>query len=183
MKPPNIHTKNCIIKIPDISHTSLLCDFYSSNKDNFKAWEPERNVEFYTLDYWQSQIQLSNHLFKQKQAVKMIALNKDECQIIGTCNFSNIVFGCFLACHLGYAIDKSFEGKGFMYEIINAGIKYMHDEFKLHRIMANHITNNHRSEKLLTRLGFEKEGYAKDYLKINGKWQDHILNSLVLPSK
>jgi ribosomal-protein-alanine N-acetyltransferase len=70
-----------------------------------------------------------------------------------------------------------------MYEIIQHGIKYMKEEFGLHRIMANHMISNVRSEKLLMRLGFEKEGLAKSYLKINGKWQDHILNSLILPSK
>lgn len=32
---------------------------------------------------------------------------------------------------------------------------------------------------LLKRLGFVVEGYARDYLMINGLWQDHILTSLV----
>lgn len=45
--------------------------------------------------------------------------------------------------------------------------------------MANYIPSNIRSENVLQKLGFEKEGYAKKYLKINGLWQDHILTSLV----
>lgn len=51
----------------------------------------------------------------------------------------------------------------------------------LHRIMANYQPANTRCEKLLQRLGFEKEGLAKSYLKINGCWADHVLTSLINP--
>jgi len=183
MKRPLLETENCIVKIPDYSDAALLLDFYLKNKTNFESWEPKRNSEYYSLTFCQSQICDAIQLFIDKQAVKMIAITKDNSQIIAVCNFNNIVWGCFCACHLGYAIDKSYEGKGIMYEIIKAGINYMHNDFKMHRIMANHMPNNLRSAKLLNKLGFIKEGYAKDYLKINGKWQDHILNSLILPSK
>jgi len=45
--------------------------------------------------------------------------------------------------------------------------------------MANHLPDNLRSSNTLKKSGFKKEGYAQSYLKINGEWQDHILNSLV----
>ncbi|TND51068.1 30S ribosomal protein S5 alanine N-acetyltransferase, partial [Aeromonas dhakensis] len=35
---------------------------------------------------------------------------------------------------------------------------------------------------LLERLGFEREGYAKEYLMINGRWEDHILTSRLNPA-
>ena len=40
------------------------------------------------------------------------------------------------------------------------------------------VPNNVASKRLLERLGFDEEGYAKDYLRINGRWEDHILFSL-----
>ncbi|EFE23404.1 hypothetical protein EDWATA_01566, partial [Edwardsiella tarda ATCC 23685] len=45
----------------------------------------------------------------------------------------------------------------------------------------NYMPHNQRSGALLQRLGFEKEGYAKNYLLINGKWQDHVLTALTTP--
>ncbi|MCS9217852.1 30S ribosomal protein S5 alanine N-acetyltransferase, partial [Pseudomonas aeruginosa] len=48
-----------------------------------------------------------------------------------------------------------------------------------HRIMASHLPRNARSERLLESLGFEKEGYARAYLKIAGVWEDHVLRALV----
>jgi ribosomal-protein-alanine N-acetyltransferase len=34
---------------------------------------------------------------------------------------------------------------------------------------------------LLTKAGFEGEGQAKGYLKINGVWRDHLLFGMVRP--
>jgi len=48
----------------------------------------------------------------------------------------------------------------------------------IHRIQANYLPINERSGFLLKRLGFVIEGYARDYLFINGKWSDHILTSI-----
>jgi ribosomal-protein-alanine N-acetyltransferase len=48
--------------------------------------------------------------------------------------------------------------------------------------MANYIPCNERSARVLKRLGFEVEGYARDYLFLAGNWQDHVLTSLINPS-
>jgi ribosomal-protein-alanine N-acetyltransferase len=68
-----------------------------------------------------------------------------------------------------------------MFEALQASIAYMFHEQDLHRIMANHVPENVRSAALLQRLGFEREGYAREYLKINGIWRDHVLTALVKP--
>ena len=66
-----------------------------------------------------------------------------------------------------------------MFEMLQAAINYISNEFNLHRIMANYLPSNIRSELLLDRLGFQKEGLAKSYLKIAGAWQDHVLTSKI----
>ena len=48
--------------------------------------------------------------------------------------------------------------------------------------MANYMPNNTRSGTLLERLGFEKEGLARQYLQIAGRWEDHILTSKLNPA-
>ncbi|BBN52682.1 hypothetical protein TRE132_08070 [Pseudomonas chlororaphis subsp. aurantiaca] len=66
-----------------------------------------------------------------------------------------------------------------MHEALQTAIGHMFDELKLHRIMANYIPDNQRSAALLERLGFEREGYARAYLQIAGRWQDHVLTARV----
>ena len=65
-----------------------------------------------------------------------------------------------------------------MHEALERSIRYVFEELTLHRIMSNYMPVNTRSAKVLERLGFEKEGYAKNYLLINDRWEDHILTAL-----
>lgn len=51
----------------------------------------------------------------------------------------------------------------------------------MHRIMAGYMPSNKRSEAVLMKMGFQREGYAKNYLLINGKWEDHNLTALINP--
>ena len=69
-----------------------------------------------------------------------------------------------------------------MSETLIAAIGFVFEELDLHRIMANHLPDNERSARLLARLGFEREGFAKSCLKIDGRWRDHVLTSLLNPS-
>ncbi len=62
-----------------------------------------------------------------------------------------------------------------------ATIDYAFRELRLHRIMANYRPENGRSGRLLERLGFVREGYARDYLFIDGAWRDHVLTSKTNP--
>ncbi len=159
----------------------MVRNYYFENKAHLSLWEPARDYEFHTLEKWQEFISEYEDSFNSGTAVKFIALNKTKTEIIGVCNFSNIVHGVFQACNVGYSVAKKYESQGYMYEILSAAIKYIFEFVGMHRVMANYIPENDRSAAVLNRLGFEKEGYAKSYLKINGKWQDHILTSKINP--
>jgi ribosomal-protein-alanine N-acetyltransferase len=69
-----------------------------------------------------------------------------------------------------------------MSEALTALIAYAFNDLRLHRIMANYMPSNERSARVLQRLGFQVEGYARDYLFLAGRWQDHIMTSLTNPS-
>lgn len=65
-----------------------------------------------------------------------------------------------------------------MTEALQITTEYLFTKMNIHRIMANCMVKNKRSLAVLSRVGFVKEGVAKDYLMINGRWEDHILTSL-----
>jgi ribosomal-protein-alanine N-acetyltransferase len=112
-----------------------------------------------------------------------IIYNVERTEVIGSCHFSNIVYGPFRACHLGFSLSQAHQGQGFMYEALNAAITHVYEQLGLHRIMANYMPSNMRSGALLSRLGFVKEGLAPSYLKIAGRWQDHVLTSKLNPKE
>jgi [ribosomal protein S5]-alanine N-acetyltransferase len=157
--------------------------YYARNQTHLAEWEPVRDEVFYSLAGTVERLQSMWMACQVGSGYSFGMVLKDSGDLIGMCGFSNIVRGAFQACHLGYSIDGKSEGQGLMFEALSGGIAYMFNEVGLHRIMANHLPHNRRSEKLLQRLGFEREGFARSYLMINGAWRDHVLNSLVNPAE
>ncbi|WP_367105416.1 GNAT family N-acetyltransferase [uncultured Psychrobacter sp.] len=156
-----------------------LQEYLLNNKERLIPFEPSRSSEYYELDSIHQRIITAIDDQTQKTALSLIITVKNSNRIIGIINFTGLTFGVFQACCLGFSIDKDFEGQGIMHITLQRAISHMREQYGLHRIMANHLPNNVKSEQLLAKLGFVREGYAKSYLKINGEWQDHILNALV----
>ena len=181
-KTPIIETHRTRLEIIDPRDASLMVRYYLENRDHLSPWEPDRAEMFYTIPYWIHLLSQNCKAYKNGTAIKFSALDKEKTEVIGTCNFSNIVRGAFQACHLGYSVSEKYQGQGYMFEILQAGIGYVFSQVGLHRIMANYIPGNVRSGALLSRLGFEREGLARSYLKIGGKWQDHVLTSKINPA-
>lgn len=170
-------TDRLILRSPVENDTLELKVFDERNSNRLNPWrstEPGGK-----LDY-ASQVMKWKQEFEEGRSIRFLLISREdpEGEIIGFCNFSQIFKGSFQACYLGYQIDGSYEGKGLMSEAIQRALKYMFEEQNLHRIMANYMPSNTRSAKLLQNLGFIIEGMAKDYLLINGKWEDHVLTSL-----
>jgi [ribosomal protein S5]-alanine N-acetyltransferase len=58
---------------------------------------------------------------------------------------------------------------------VRAVIPFAFTTLRLHRLEAACIPTNAASIRLLEKTGFVREGYAREYLCINGIWQDHLL--------
>ena len=58
-------------------------------------------------------------------------------------------------------------------------LPFVFDELRLHRLEAACRPHNEASRLLLEGVGFQQEGYARSYLRINGVWQDHLLFALL----
>jgi ribosomal-protein-alanine N-acetyltransferase len=62
---------------------------------------------------------------------------------------------------------------------VSALIPFAFGALRLHRLEAACIPSNAASVRLLEKTGFRREGYAREYLCINGIWQDHLLYALL----
>jgi ribosomal-protein-alanine N-acetyltransferase len=168
-------TERLVLKVLDGSHAGLVLDYYLRNKSFLEEWEPVQGEEFYTRQYHEEQLDKQLASIENKTSFRSWIFKKeDENRIIGTVGFNNIVRGAFLSCHLGYKLDKDEINRGYMTEAIQKGIDIIFNEFGLHRIEANIMPKNKRSLRVVEKLGFYNEGLAYKYLKINGKWEDHI---------
>lgn len=149
------------------------------NRARFAPYGPMREESDYTHGAVVAQIEKFVRGWQAQTELALVFCAHGEETIAGYVHFDQIYYGVFQACYLGYSIDAAYEGRGFMHEVLTAALDYVHHELGLHRVMANYLPHNHRSAKLLAKLGFVREGYAKSYLKINGKWQDMVLTARV----
>lgn len=177
---PEIRTDRLVLRVPTPDDAPGMTNFVIDNREHFAPWDPKRGEDYYTLEAQRRELAASVERVAAGLALPFALYGRDEPlgPVLGHCRFSNIVRGAFQAAHLGYGLDHRVVGRGLMAEALRAAIGYCFDGINLHRVMANYIPGNVRSANALKRLGFVVEGYARDYLLIAGRWQDHVLTSV-----
>lgn len=180
-----IETTRLMLRLLEPEEAELMVDYVRENREHLAPWEPTRTENFFSLEFWQKELKNRQDEFLAGQSARLVIFFKElpNGPIVGVCNFGEIMRGVFQACFLGYSIHYKYQGRGIMFEALTAAVEFMFDTFKLHRIMANYMPRNERSGRLLKKLGFKVEGYALDYLKINGQWEDHILTAKTAEKK
>lgn len=180
MNTPEIETPRCTLRLLGPHNAELLHAYKTRNQEHLAPWEPHTAQQHGSLaEACDLAAQRAWQGFMDGASVQFIAIERGSQRMLAGCNFTNIVRGPLQACHLGFSVDLQHQGRGLMREVAQAGINYMFQTVGLHRIMANHMPRNTRSEQLLRALGFEREGYARAYLMIAGNWEDMVLNSLI----
>jgi ribosomal-protein-alanine N-acetyltransferase len=114
-------------------------------------------------------------------AYAFLIFKREDNSLIGGMNINQVTRAAAQFASLGYWIDQDHEGKGYMAEAMELTIDYCFKNLRLHRINAACMPHNEKSKKLLLRMGFIEEGFAKEFLQIDGVWQDHILYGLIRP--
>jgi [ribosomal protein S5]-alanine N-acetyltransferase len=110
---------------------------------------------------------------KAKDKLTLLVCLRSDGAIIGSVGLSQIFYGPFCNCYMGYAVGVPYAKQGLMTEGLRLVLKHAFGKLKLHRVEANIQPENKASIALVKRVGFQLEGYSPRYLKIAGRWRDH----------
>ncbi len=180
---PSLNTGRCIIRLAQDADVDAVLAYHVENRAHLADGGPAWPSDYLTQDYWLKQIKQNLEDFHDDKAVRFFLFDRaNPGVVIGVANLNNIVRGAAQYSNLGYSIAADRQGKSIMKEALQSVTSYGFVALNLHRIMANYQPGNQRSGWLLRSLGFTVEGYARDYLLINGKWCDHILTSMLNPN-
>ncbi|ETX09875.1 30S ribosomal protein [Marinomonas ushuaiensis DSM 15871] len=174
---PRIVTERGILKVLNESQAGLLHDYVNQEKAFLTPWEPTRSEGYYSFETCLLRVREMRQDFLEGKGVVLCLLSPNEDKMLGYSNYSNFNRGVCQVCNLGYSLRESEQGKGVMHEMLSAGVEYIQKELNISRIQASYMPRNAKSAAVLERMGFAKEGIAKEYLKINGVWEDHILTA------
>jgi ribosomal-protein-alanine N-acetyltransferase len=178
-----LETKRLYLRILDETYASQVLAFYQNNRQFLEPWEPARNDAFYTLESQRTGLYLDQQALLNGQMVRFWIFSKNtdttESIPIGTVAITNIIRGVFKSCYIGYKLDQRFCGFGFMAEALEGVVRFAFEALRLHRIEANIMPRNQKSIKVIIKAGFNYEGLSKDYLKINGIWENHYRYAII----
>ena len=92
----------------------------------------------------------------------------------GEVNINSIHRGAHQSAYVGFWIDESLAGRGYMPEAVVAVLRFSFEQLDLHRVQISIIPRNTASRRVAEKLALRDEGVAVRYLEINGVWEDHI---------
>jgi [ribosomal protein S5]-alanine N-acetyltransferase len=184
LAPVELVTPHLVATMLPAAAAARQVTYYGKNRRHLSGWEPPRPPGFYTEEFWRWRFAQNRTEFFEDRALRLQLVSRADPNgpVIGQVSFTELVRGSFHSCSLGYSMDEHHQGQGLMREALEHTIPFVFGRMGLHRVAASYMPTNERSGRLLRSLGFVVEGYARDYLFINGAWRDHVLTALVEPS-
>jgi ribosomal-protein-alanine N-acetyltransferase len=182
--PPRLVTDRTVLVIPPLAAAPRVLDYFVRNRARFEPVSPPFPHDFFSVEFFQRGIASAHAEHAEDRSLRLYVFRRDQEDgpVIGAVNFTQFFRLALQRCILGYSVDGAHEGQGLLREALDAAVRYVFEELRFHRIEANYLPTNDRSGKLLRRLGFEVQGYARDYLFIGGAWQDHVMTAKTNPA-
>lgn len=150
----------------------------SRNYDVLKPFEPAWPASCLSPDFFERRIKRLSDDWHNDRTYAFILLTRDKGELIGGLNINNVSRGAANFGSLGYWLDQSYQGQGYMTEAGSSVLDYAFSHLRLSRMNAAILPHNDKSRAMLERLGFAEEGFAKRYIQIDGRRQDHVLFGL-----
>ncbi len=142
-------------------------------------WEPTWPPDDLTRPAFQRRILRHDDERARDEAYSFLIFRAADDALLGGITLGNLRRGVAQCGTLGYWMGENHAGQGFMAKAARALLRHAFVDMRLHRVEAACAPNNERSRRLLERLGFQREGYARAYLLIDGAWQDHLLFAML----
>jgi ribosomal-protein-alanine N-acetyltransferase len=146
-----------------------------ASRDFLTPWEPTWPADDLTRSAFRRRLKRYAEDQRTDQAYAFFIFRRDDEELVGGLTLANIRRGVAQAGSLGYWMGARFARHGYMRAAVRALIPFSFASLRLHRLEAACIPTNIASIGLLETTGFTREGYAREYLCINGMWQDHLL--------
>ena len=154
-------------------------DLREASRDYLAPWEPSWPQDALTRSAFRRRIKGYDREWQQGTGYSFLAFRAADEALLGGVTLTNLRRGVAQSVSLGYWTGEPHSRQGYMTEALHAVLDFSFDDLGLHRVEAACLPANAASKGLLAKTGFREEGYAREYLRINGRWQDHVLFAIV----
>ena len=179
-EPGRLETPRTILQRPQIADFQAWAELRRESADFLRPFEPAWTHDELTRSAFRSRLRRQEADVASGRGLPWFLFDREDPEILlGGLTISNIRRGVAETGTLGYWMGIHHAGKGHMQKAMPALLRFAFDSLRLERVEAATLPHNERSKHLLIKSGFTEEGYARKYLEINGKREDHLLFSIL----
>jgi [ribosomal protein S5]-alanine N-acetyltransferase len=179
---PIIEGDEVVLRTPQITDFEEWAALREASRAFLTPWEPTWPVDDLTRAAFRRRIKRYAEDLRTDTGYAFVIARYSDGALVGGLTLANIRRGVAQAGSLGYWTGLPFVRQGYMTAAVRALVPFAFNSLRLHRLEAACIPSNTGSIKLLEKTGFVREGYAREYLCINGVWQDHLLYGRLIGS-
>jgi len=172
---PTIEGDGVFLRAPQMSDYGEWTTLREASRAFLSPWEPTWPADDLSRGAFRRRLRRYAEDQRSDTSYAFFLFRKNDETLVGGLTLANIRRGVAQAGSLGYWIGEPFARRGLMTGAVQALVPFAFGSLRLHRLEAACIPSNTASIRLLEKTGFVREGYAREYLCINGLWQDHLL--------
>jgi ribosomal-protein-alanine N-acetyltransferase len=172
---PSIEGDGVILRMPQMTDFEEWAALREASRGFLVPWEPTWPDDDLTRGAFRRRLKRYAEDLRTDQGYAFLIIRASDGALVGGLTLANIRRGVAQAGSLGYWMGLPYIRHGYMTAAVRAVIPFAFATLRLHRLEAACIPTNIGSIRLLEKNGFVREGYAREYLCINGIWQDHLL--------
>jgi ribosomal-protein-alanine N-acetyltransferase len=172
---PAIVGDSVLLRVPQLSDYAEWAALRESSREFLTPWEPTWPPDDLTRASFRRRVKRYAEDQRNDLAYPLFVFRKSDNVLVGGLTLANVRRGCAQAGNLGYWMGAAYARQGYMTAAVGVVIPFAFETLRLHRVEAACIPANVASIRLLEKTGFRREGFAREYLCINGVWQDHLL--------
>lgn len=167
------------LRAPELKDYQEWADVREASRHHLTPWEPTWAQDETSRGSYRYKLRRYSEDARDDRAYAFFLFREDDDALVGGVTLSNIRRGVAQMASLGYWVGETYAGKGYVTAAVRAVVRYAFEDLELHRVEAACQPDNLASRRVLEKAGFRQEGAAKAYLKINGKWRDHLLFAII----
>ena len=177
-EPFRLAGERVFLRSPERSDYEAWAALRARSRNFLARWEPSWPPDALSRAAFRARLARYAEDWRIDQGYNLFIFAHDE-TLIGGVSLSNLRRGVSDTASLGYWVGEPFARQGYMTVALPLVLDFSFDRLRLHRVEAACLPSNIPSRSLLVRAGFQQEGYARQYLCIEGKWQDHLLFAIL----
>jgi ribosomal-protein-alanine N-acetyltransferase len=172
---PSIVGEGVMLRPPQMTDYGEWAALREQSRAFLTPWEPTWPADDLSRSAFRRRLRRYAEDWRTDQGYAFLVVRCEDDAVVGGLTLANIRRGVAQAGSIGYWMALPYVRRGYMSAAVRAVVPFAFVTLRLHRLEAACIPTNAASIRLLENSGFVREGYAREFLCINGIWQDHLL--------